>query len=208
LKLEWKERWIVIRDGWVYLCKERDVSGFFSCFFFVCFVFVRFLSCSSSFLVAHSSPWSFPEHPLFKAVSNLFICSFKRRISGAQINCFQTSSFFRRLDFPLPFPSLSALHFIPSVFHLGRLGVAVSVSCSVFGVSLSTFDFPHRTRLRVSRCALKWPSRISDVHRVAFVVYFVFIYSSRIIPSLFFPHFFFRVHLAISNRKVQMWWKR
>ena len=24
--LEWRERWVVIRDGWVYLCKERDVS--------------------------------------------------------------------------------------------------------------------------------------------------------------------------------------
>ena len=56
-KLEWRERWVVIRDGWVYLCRDRDVSGVFVVFvlFFV-FVFVLvFFSVSCSFLFCRVS---------------------------------------------------------------------------------------------------------------------------------------------------------
>jgi hypothetical protein len=70
-------------------------------FFFVFFLILSFFSssiirafflyCTSSF---HSSAWLCREHPLFEAFSNLFIRSLKRRISGAQINYFRTSSLF------------------------------------------------------------------------------------------------------------------
>ena len=56
-QMEWKERWVVIRDGWVYLCKKRIVSCFFYpfvFFFFLLFLlyphlsFIRRLGCAAN----------------------------------------------------------------------------------------------------------------------------------------------------------------
>ena len=47
-ELEWKERWVVIRDGWVYLCKQRDVSLFL--FFFALYFFHSVSSIVDSLL--------------------------------------------------------------------------------------------------------------------------------------------------------------
>ena len=85
-QMEWQERWVVIRDGWVYLCKKRDVSCFYP--------FVLFIDHSRSFFFI------------------LFIL--------------------------LPFPSLSALHFIPSTIHLFR-SLCFLFRVSYFGVSSSTY---------------------------------------------------------------------
>jgi hypothetical protein len=52
-KLEWRERWVVIRDGWVYLCRQRDVSDFLPsfCIYLTVFTFVFPFLCESSFFL-------------------------------------------------------------------------------------------------------------------------------------------------------------
>jgi hypothetical protein len=167
-KLEWRERWVVIRDGWVYLCKERDVSCFFFSLFF-CFAFVRFLIL----FLNHSSVWlcvnihysrrfqifllvpAFSQnfgvhiHALLSKNSPLFIL-----ISLLLIPISRLPPFFL-LVFRSPNFLLCNLL---STFHVQRLDDAVCLAFSLFLVpcfaflGFLLFDFPQAATFRYTLC--------------------------------------------------------
>ena len=85
-QMEWKERWVVIRDGWVYLCKKRNVSCFFflsfrflhrSFFFFRSFFFILIYHSFVGLAVQRTSSirgisYSFASVPNFRCSKQLF----------------------------------------------------------------------------------------------------------------------------------------
>ena len=160
---------------------------------FCCFVPFVFASCSFVFCHVHLLFLS-----LIRRRGHFANIHYSRRLQillfvrlSAEFPVLKSTVFKRLLSFAV-FISFSFC-FVFHTFYFFTLDGSASpslflVPCSVFPFQLSTFHTRSVRRYFDVLCSGR--RAFSGVHRVAFVVYFIFIYSSCIILSLVFPYLF------------------